>query len=66
MRKKLHDLILKRYFVRFHMSLIVAAVTLSGVTASQAEVLVGGFTSACPIYNTLKRGGPVEISWTVS
>ncbi|BAL74299.1 OsmC family protein [Bradyrhizobium cosmicum] len=42
------------------------AVTLSGVTASQAEVLVGGFTSTCPIYNTLKRGGPVEISWTVS
>ena len=42
------------------------AVNLSGVTASQAETLVGGFTSTCPIYNTLKRGGPVEISWTVS
>ena len=42
------------------------AVRLSGVTASQAEILVGGFTSTCPIYNTLKRGGPVEISWTLS
>jgi uncharacterized OsmC-like protein len=42
------------------------AVRLSGVTASEAETLVGSFTSNCPIYNTLKRGGPVEISWTVS
>jgi uncharacterized OsmC-like protein len=42
------------------------AVKLSGVTAGQAETLVGSFTSACPIYNTLKHGGPVEISWTVS
>jgi uncharacterized OsmC-like protein len=42
------------------------AVRLSGVNASEAEVLVGAFTANCPIYNTLKRGGPVEISWTVS
>ncbi len=42
------------------------AVRLSGVTAGEAETLVGGFTSNCPIYNTLKRGGPVQISWTVS
>ncbi|WP_407175095.1 OsmC family protein [Bradyrhizobium sp. STM 3562] len=42
------------------------AVRLSGVNASEAEVLVGSFTSSCPIYNTLKRGGPIEISWTVS
>ncbi|WP_050422393.1 OsmC family protein [Bradyrhizobium tropiciagri] len=42
------------------------AVRLSGVTAREAETLVGGFTSNCPIYNTLKRGGPVEITWTVS
>ncbi|NEV02287.1 OsmC family protein [Bradyrhizobium uaiense] len=42
------------------------AVRLSGVTESEAETLVSGFTSNCPIYNTLKRGGPVEISWTVS
>ncbi|MBV8924984.1 MAG: OsmC family protein [Bradyrhizobium sp.] len=42
------------------------AVRLSGVNANDAEVLVGGFTSHCPIYNTLKRGGPIEISWTVS
>ncbi|WP_375779457.1 OsmC family protein [Bradyrhizobium sp. ma5] len=42
------------------------AVRLTGVTASEAETLVGGFTSNCPIYNTLKRGGPFEISWTVS
>jgi uncharacterized OsmC-like protein len=42
------------------------AVRLSGVTAGEAEKLVGGFTSNCPIYNTLKRGGPVEISWIVS
>jgi len=42
------------------------AVRLSGVTSSEAETLVTGFTSNCPIYNTLKRGGPVEISWTLS
>ncbi|WOH52676.1 OsmC family protein [Bradyrhizobium sp. sBnM-33] len=42
------------------------AVRLSGVTAGEAETLVAGFTANCPIYNTLKRGGPVEISWTVS
>jgi uncharacterized OsmC-like protein len=42
------------------------AVRLSGVTAGEAEALVAGFTANCPIYNTLKRGGPVEISWTVS
>jgi uncharacterized OsmC-like protein len=41
-------------------------VRLSGVTAGEAETLVAGFTANCPIYNTLKRGGPVEISWTVS
>ncbi|EIG57806.1 OsmC family protein [Bradyrhizobium sp. WSM1253] len=41
-------------------------VRLSGVTAGEAERLVTGFTANCPIYNTLKRGGPVEISWTVS
>ena len=41
------------------------AVSLSGVAAAEAEALVGGFTSRCPIYNTLKRGGPVEISWKV-
>jgi uncharacterized OsmC-like protein len=42
------------------------AVRLSGVTASEAEVLVGAFTSNCPIYNTLQRGGPLEISWSVN
>jgi uncharacterized OsmC-like protein len=41
------------------------AVRLAGVTKEQADTLVGGFTSHCPIYNTLKRGGPVEISWKV-
>jgi uncharacterized membrane protein YgcG len=41
MRKKLHDLILKRYFVRFHMSLIVAAVTMSGVLSSKLMLELG-------------------------
>ncbi|MDE5458532.1 MULTISPECIES: transposase [Bradyrhizobium] len=46
--------------------LFVQVLKLSGVTAGEAETLVAGFTANCPIYNTLKRGGPVEISWTVS
>jgi uncharacterized OsmC-like protein len=42
------------------------AVALVGVSEAEAETLVGGFTSRCPIYNTLKRGGPVEITWKVT
>ena len=33
---------------------------LEGVDQAQAESLVAAFTGACPIYNTLKRGGNVE------
>jgi uncharacterized OsmC-like protein len=40
-------------------------VRLAGVTATEAETLVAGFTENCAIYNTLKRGGPVEVFWTV-
>ena len=38
---------------------------LGGVDEAAAAALIGAFTEACPIYNTLKRGGPVEISWAV-
>jgi uncharacterized OsmC-like protein len=41
------------------------AVTLGGVDEATAAELVLAFTSACPIYNTLKRGGPIEIGWTL-
>jgi len=41
-------------------------VRLSGVSPAEAEALVAGFTSRCPIYNTLKRGGPIDISWKVN
>ena len=51
---------------RFRRGPIVPVVRLSGVTEGEAETLVAGFTGSSPIYNTLKRGGPVEISWTVS
>ncbi len=34
---------------------------LAGVDQPTAETLVEAFTSSCPIYNTLKRGGRVEI-----
>jgi uncharacterized OsmC-like protein len=42
------------------------AVRLYGVADEQAAILVGAFANTCPIYNTLKRGGPIEISWTVN
>jgi len=33
---------------------------LDGIDAVVAQALVDAFTSACPIYNTLRRGGPIE------
>ncbi|MNK68089.1 OsmC-like protein [compost metagenome] len=33
---------------------------LDGVDLDTARSLVDAFTSACPIYNTLGRGGPIE------
>jgi len=42
------------------------AVTLGGIDDATAAELVLAFTSACPIYNTLRRGGPIEIGWTLS
>jgi len=41
-------------------------VTLGGVDEPTATDLVLTFTSACPIYNTLKRGAPVEIGWRLA
>src|SRR5262245_16021553 len=40
-RKKFKELILKRYFIRFHMGLMVLAVTLSGVLSSKLMLSVG-------------------------
>ncbi|HEY0294542.1 MAG TPA: OsmC family protein [Bordetella sp.] len=37
-------------------------VTVRGVTQAQAELLVAHFTGNCPIYNTLRRGGPIAVS----
>jgi uncharacterized OsmC-like protein len=33
---------------------------LGGVDLDTARALVAAFTDACPIYNTLRRGGPIE------
>src|SRR5215469_4732023 len=33
---------------------------LGGVPQPTAQALVDAFTSACPIYNTLRRGGPIS------
>ena len=40
-RKKFKELILKRYFIRFHMGLIVSAVTMSGVLTSKLMLALG-------------------------
>ncbi|WP_077000347.1 OsmC family protein [Variovorax sp. KK3] len=32
---------------------------LGGVALDTAQALVDAFTGACPIYNTLRRGGPI-------
>jgi uncharacterized OsmC-like protein len=40
-------------------------VLLSGVTQDIAETLVAHFTNNCPIYNTLRRGGPISVSVSV-
>lgn len=36
------------------------AFVLDGVDLATARALVDAFTGACPIYNTLRRGGPIE------
>jgi uncharacterized OsmC-like protein len=36
------------------------AFALEGVDRPTAQALVEAFTSTCPIYNTLRRGGPIE------
>ncbi|MEV0694257.1 OsmC family protein [Streptomyces sp. NPDC050388] len=35
---------------------------LEGVDQDEADILVGLFTGSCPIYNTLRRGGHVEVA----
>lgn len=42
------------------------AFVVSGVDAATATLLLEAFTSACPIYNTLRRGGPIEASISVT
>lgn len=39
---------------------------LAGVTQSEAETLAGLFAGSCPIYNTLRRGGNVELAVTAA
>lgn len=38
---------------------------LEGVDLATARMLVDAFTGACPIYNTLRRGGPIEAAVAV-
>jgi uncharacterized OsmC-like protein len=40
---------------------IVVALTIEGVDKPTAEKLTTHFRELCPVYNTLRRGGPVEI-----
>lgn len=35
---------------------------LEGVGQDEADILAGLFTGSCPIYNTLRRGGTVEVA----
>jgi uncharacterized OsmC-like protein len=39
--------------------------TLDGVDAGQAEALAGEFQARCPIYTTLSRSAPIEITNSV-
>ncbi len=39
---------------------------LAGVDLASARALVEAFTGACPIYNTLRRGGPIEAEVVVA
>jgi uncharacterized OsmC-like protein len=39
--------------------------TLAGVDRQAAQALVDAFTGTCPIYNTLRRGGPIEATVSV-
>lgn len=41
-------------------------VTASGVTQEQAQQLLDYFTGKCPIYNTLRRGGPASARITAT
>jgi len=41
------------------------AFVLEGVDLPVAQALVDAFTGACPIYNTLRRGGPIEATVSV-
>jgi uncharacterized OsmC-like protein len=38
---------------------------LHGVDQALGQALVDAFTGACPIYNTLRRGGPIEATVAV-
>jgi uncharacterized OsmC-like protein len=41
-------------------------VVLKSITQDLADKLVGHFTSHCPIYNTIRRGGPISVSVSVA
>jgi uncharacterized OsmC-like protein len=51
---------------RTRFSSIQIDVVLKSITQDLAEKLVGHFTSNCPIYNTIRRGGPIAVSVSVS
>lgn len=44
-------------YLRLHLG-----ITVSGVKQAEAQELLDYFTGKCPIYNTLKRGGPTSSS----
>jgi uncharacterized OsmC-like protein len=45
---------------------ILVDVVLSGVNQDTAEAMVAHFTGHCPIYNTVKRGGPINVKVSVT
>ncbi len=44
---------------------ITVDVVIAGLSQALAEKLVGHFTSNCPIYNTVRRGGPISVNVSV-
>ncbi|GJD48261.1 hypothetical protein OPKNFCMD_0978 [Methylobacterium crusticola] len=41
---------------------ILVAITVEGVDQGTAERLTAHFIGHCPVYNTIRRGGPIEVA----
>jgi uncharacterized OsmC-like protein len=42
-------------------SSILVSIAIEGVDQATAERLLTHFTNHCPVYNTIRRGGPIEV-----